>query len=84
MQIPTPDQQPTLTVEEAGELLGISRGSAYEAARTGELPTIRIGRRLVVPTAALRRMLALDEAWLTRYAATDEDWAEEVRMMGEA
>lgn len=49
-----------MTVEEAGTALGISRGSAYEAARSGDLPTIRIGRRLVVPTAALRRMLALD------------------------
>lgn len=60
MKIPTPDQQPTVTVEEAGTLLGISRGSAYEAARSGDLPTIRIGRRLMVPTAALRKMLALD------------------------
>jgi excisionase family DNA binding protein len=61
MHIPTATQQPTLTVEEAGELLGISRGSAYEAARNGDIPTIRIGRRLVVPTAALRRLLALDD-----------------------
>lgn len=50
-----------MTVEEAGEALGISRGSAYEAARRGEIPTVRIGRRLVVPTAALRRLLALDD-----------------------
>jgi excisionase family DNA binding protein len=60
MDIPTATQQPTMTVEEAGLALGISRGSAYEAARSGELPTIRLGRRLVCPTAAIRRMLALD------------------------
>ncbi len=60
MNIPTADEQPTMTVEDAGEALGISRGSAYEAARSGQIPTIRIGRRLVVPTAALRRMLMLD------------------------
>jgi excisionase family DNA binding protein len=60
MNIPTADEQPTMTVEDAGEALGISRGSAYEAAKNGQIPTIRIGRRLVVPTAALRRMLMLD------------------------
>lgn len=48
----------TLSVEEAGRILGLSRGSAYLAARTGELPTIRIGKRLIVPVAALEKMLA--------------------------
>jgi len=47
----------TLTVEEAGGLLGISRNSAYEAARRGELPAIRIGKRLIVPRAALEKLL---------------------------
>jgi len=60
MQIPTPDQQPTLTVAEAGDVLGLSRSSAYDAVTRGDIPTIRIGRRLLVPTAALRRMLGLD------------------------
>ena len=46
------------TVEEVAKLLRISRGSAYEAARCGEIPTIRIGRRLLVPRAALERLLA--------------------------
>ena len=45
-----------MTVPQAAELLGISRGLAYEAATRGELPTIRIGRRLLVPRA---RLLAL-------------------------
>ena len=45
------------TVQEAGALLGLSRGSAYEAARRGELPTLRIGRRLVVPIRALEKIL---------------------------
>ncbi len=48
----------TLTVPEAGAQLGLSRNSAYEAARTGDLPTIRIGRRLLVSKAVLDRMLA--------------------------
>ena len=46
-----------LTIEEAGELLRLGRSSAYEAARRGQVPTIRIGRRLLVPRAALERML---------------------------
>lgn len=60
-KVPLPDERPTLTVwPEAGQILGLSKASAYHAAQTGEIPTIRIGRRLVVPTAALRRLLQLD------------------------
>jgi hypothetical protein len=33
------------------------RSAAYEAARTGQLPTIKIGRRLLVPIVALDRLL---------------------------
>ena len=55
-----PVKRPTVTVEESAEVLGISRGSAYEAARSGELPTIRIGRRVQVPTALLLKMLGQD------------------------
>ncbi|MGB5924578.1 MAG: helix-turn-helix domain-containing protein [Dehalococcoidia bacterium] len=47
----------TLTVEEAGELLGISRALAYEMARTGRLPTLRFGKRIVVPRKAIETML---------------------------
>ncbi len=47
----------TLTVEEAAATLGISRAFAYEAVRRGEIPSIRIGRRVLVPRAALERLL---------------------------
>lgn len=47
----------TISVEEAGEALGIGRTAAYAAARSGELHTVRIGRRLLVPTTALLAML---------------------------
>jgi excisionase family DNA binding protein len=50
-------QKLTLTVPEAAELLGIGRTAAYEAARTGELPTVRLGRRVLVPREALARFL---------------------------
>ena len=52
----------TLTVPEAAELLGVSCGVAYEAARTGELPTIRIGRRLLVSRAPLMELLGETDA----------------------
>jgi excisionase family DNA binding protein len=60
--LPDPEQEPTITVERAAKVLGISRGSAYEAARSGQLPAIRIGHRLVVPTAALLAMLGIEAA----------------------
>jgi DNA binding domain, excisionase family len=47
----------TLSVSEAGKVLGIGRSAAYEAARSGQLPTIRIGRRILVPLVALERLL---------------------------
>ena len=50
-------QRQTFTVKEAAKQLGISDASAYEAARTGELPTIKIGKRILVPVVALERLL---------------------------
>lgn len=61
MRVPVPgdveEKRLTLTVEEAAEILGISRAFAYEAVRRGEVPSIRIGRRILVPKAALDRLL---------------------------
>jgi excisionase family DNA binding protein len=52
------DEPPkTLSVPEAGRWLGIGRNAAYEAARRGDIPTIRIGRLLRVPVVALERKL---------------------------
>lgn len=48
----------TFDLPEVGRRLGIGRNQAYEAAKRGEIPTIRIGKRLLVPKAALDRMLA--------------------------
>ena len=50
----------TMSITEAADTLGIGRTLAYELARTGELPTIRLGRRLVVPRRALERLLGND------------------------
>jgi excisionase family DNA binding protein len=51
------------TLNEVAALLRISRGSAYEAARRKEIPTIRIGRRLLVPSDALERLLSGNPAF---------------------
>ena len=47
----------TLTVEETRKLLGLSRGLMYEALRRNEIPSVRIGRRILVPRVALMRLL---------------------------
>lgn len=46
------------SVPEAGRLLSLSRATAYMLANRGILPTIRLGRRLVVPKIAIERMLS--------------------------
>jgi excisionase family DNA binding protein len=54
------DYPVTITVEEAARFVGMSRSAAYRAAAKGQLPTVRLGRRLRVPTAKLLAMLGLD------------------------
>ena len=46
-------------VPEAGEILGLSRNASYEAAKRGDIPTIKIGKLLRVPIQALENMLAM-------------------------
>ena len=48
------------TVPEAGRLLGLGRNTAYEAAKRGEIPTIRMGRLLRVPKAALLKLVGVE------------------------
>lgn len=55
----TESQPDVMSVEQAGARLGLSRGTAYEAARRGELPGIfRIGSRWMVSIAAFEAALA--------------------------
>lgn len=46
-----------LTVEQAAEVLAVSRGSAYEGCRTGAIPSIRVGRCIRIPRHALEQLL---------------------------
>lgn len=56
------DERLVWSVEEAGHRLGISRAHAYELVARGELPHLRLGRRLVVPKRALEALLATVDA----------------------
>jgi hypothetical protein len=47
------------TVPEAGRLLGLGRNASYDAAKRGDIPTLRIGRLLLVPKIPLHRMLGI-------------------------
>jgi excisionase family DNA binding protein len=51
----------TLTVEQAAKVLGISRSTAYELVHTGDIPSLRFGRRIVIPAAKLADQLGLDQ-----------------------
>lgn len=51
------DRPLTLKIEQVARRLGIGKNQAYEAARKGEIPSIRIGRRILVPVVAFEEML---------------------------
>lgn len=54
------NQPLTITVEQAAQVLGIGRSTAYELVRTGDLASIRLRRRIVVPVAHLAERLGVD------------------------
>ncbi len=50
----------TFTVEETAKILGLSRNSAYQGVMTGEIPHIKVGKRILIPRLALEKMLEGD------------------------
>ncbi|MBI3910326.1 MAG: helix-turn-helix domain-containing protein [Armatimonadetes bacterium] len=50
--------QRVLTVAETARELRLGRSATYEAVKRGEIPSVRIGRRILIPVAALERLLA--------------------------
>ncbi len=63
MPLPDPSERPLLRVDElVGLIPGMSRSAAYNAVGRGELPSVRVGRRIYVPNAALRDRLQLPAA----------------------
>lgn len=68
------DHPLTLTVEQAGQVLGVGRSTAYELVRKGDLRCIRLRRRIVVPVAHLAESLGVDRdaVWATLTDASPE------------
>jgi excisionase family DNA binding protein len=60
---PLPDvTEHVLRADDVARLLGVSAWSVYESIKAGEMPAIRVGRRILVPTHALR-------LWMSESAA---------------
>ena len=62
----------TITVDEAAELLGISRALAYDMARTGKLPALRFGKRFVIPKKAIENLMQQAEKTATQEQPSQE------------
>lgn len=58
-----PDESLALSVEATAKILGLSRNSAYEAVRTGQIPRLRFGKRIIVPRAALNKLLSQTDTY---------------------
>jgi excisionase family DNA binding protein len=58
--LPDPAERPTLTVDEVAEILGLDRKTVYAAVNSGELPSLRVGRRILVPTSWLAARITPD------------------------
>lgn len=54
-------QRVTVTVPEAAAILGIGKNLAYAAVKSGDIPAVKLGRRLVVPVGALLKMLDIEQ-----------------------
>lgn len=52
----------TVTVDEAAAILGLGRSAAYEATRRGQIPSRRLGRRIVIPVPLLLDWLGVSTA----------------------
>ena len=58
MEMKATETKLTLTVPEAAQQLGIGRNAAYQGVRRGEIPSIRVGNRLLVPKRAFDELLS--------------------------
>ncbi|MBF6216106.1 helix-turn-helix domain-containing protein [Nocardia puris] len=65
--------QPTVSVDDFAVLIGIGRSTAYSAIASGEVPSIRIGRRVRIPSRWLREQLALGQPSADHGSLPDAD-----------
>lgn len=52
-----PTTRQTLTVEEVAAILGLGRNACYEAVARGDIPSLKIGRRILIPRHRLEALL---------------------------
>ena len=60
-EVPTPSTHPVLTVDQVAELLDLDRKTVYTAVANGELPSRRLGRRILIPTTSFLTWLTGDD-----------------------
>ena len=65
----------TLTVEECADVLRIGRSAAYQAVKTGEIPSIKVGRSIRVPRHRLEQLLGLQNESSPAATGLDENTA---------
>lgn len=46
-----------ITVNECSKLLKLSKGSIYQGCLTGEIPHVKVGRRILIPRIAIQKLL---------------------------
>jgi Helix-turn-helix domain len=51
----------TVDVVTAGKMLGLGRSAAYRAAARGDIPSLRIGGKVLVPLVRLAKLLEGEE-----------------------
>ena len=60
ISLPDPKDRPTLSVDDVAEILGLDRKTVYSAITSGELPSLRVGRRILIPTSWLAARITPD------------------------
>jgi len=58
--VTTTEEAEVLTIAEAAKVLRVARNTVYQATKRGDIPSIRVGRRILIPREALDRMLKPD------------------------
>jgi excisionase family DNA binding protein len=50
-----------ISIKEVAEMMGLSLGVVYGAVKSGQIPSITVGRRVVVPRAPFYRLIGREE-----------------------
>ena len=66
------DERQTVNVAEAARIIGVGRNRLYETIREGQLPVLRLGRRIVISRVVLERVLEAGELPLLNGSKNDE------------